>query len=71
MSIEDTQPGKRTPVRPRKPAAPEHHPKHAAAEPEPGDPRIGTEVDPTATAIGYSDGSQYRCEDGVIAERIA
>jgi hypothetical protein len=70
-SSEDTQPLKRTP-RPRKAPAPqaEHHPKHAAPEPEPNDARIGQEVDPAAEFVSFSDGTEYRCEGGEITERV-
>lgn len=36
----------------------------------PADERIGTEVHPLASHIGYDDGRQYRCEGGLIVERL-
>jgi hypothetical protein len=37
---------------------------------EPADDRIGDEVDPRAEAIGFDDGRTYRCDGGVIVERL-
>jgi hypothetical protein len=73
MANEDTQPVKRSPGRPRKAAAQEaeHHPKHAAPEPAAADPRIGESVgDERVKGISFPDGTQYRCEKGVIVERV-
>lgn len=36
---------------------------------DPDDPRIGQECDPSWSSVGY-DGATYRCEDGVIVERV-
>ena len=36
----------------------------------PADERIGVEVDPRAEAIGFDDGRTYRCDGGVIVERL-
>lgn len=67
---EDTQPIKRVPARSRKPAAVEHAPKHAAPDSSPADPRIGEAVDPAALSISFPDGTEYRCENGTIVERV-
>jgi hypothetical protein len=76
------QPVKRRPGRPRKNPAPPAKspatPDTVAAEVEPvevakaaaEDERIGAEVHPLATAVGFDDGSTYRCEDGKIVERL-
>ena len=40
-----------------------------AIEPEP-DPRIGSKVTPTATQIGYDDGTVYAVKKGIITRRI-
>jgi hypothetical protein len=70
-SNEDTQPTKRPTPRPRKASPPaEHHPKHAAPEPEPGDPRIGQWVGERASFASFPDGAEYRVEDGKIVERV-
>lgn len=42
-----------------------------AAPAAPADERIGLEVHPLASHIGYDDGRQYLCKDGVIVELIA
>lgn len=34
------------------------------------DPRIGLEVHPDSTAVGFDDGSQYRAANGVIVEKL-
>lgn len=65
---EDTQPTKRSPGRPRKAATTDVGFTPAPAFPP--DERIGLEVDPTATQVGFDDGRTYRCEDGKIVERI-
>lgn len=81
------QPVKRRPGRPRKNPLPvEVTPDVVAAETvaaeavaneklaeksEPEDERIGIEVHPLASHIGYDDGRQYRCEGGLIVERLA
>lgn len=65
--IEEFQPARRRPGRPRKEpvTTPATEPKR-----ENDDERIGTEVaDPRWNAISFPDGRQYRVEDGVIAER--
>jgi hypothetical protein len=82
---EETIPVKRGPGRPRKAAAApkvestppadewKTEPPAAAPPAELDDldrERIGLEVSPTTTAIGFGDGRQYRCEDGKIAERV-
>lgn len=45
--------------------------KPTAKKSEPADERIGLEVHPLASHIGYDDGRQYLCKDGVIVELIA
>lgn len=77
-------PVKRGPGRPRKYPLPEQVPA-AVREPElvtdkkpsahtdtsePGDPRIGLEVHPNSTAVGFDDGSQYRAVNGFIVEKL-
>lgn len=37
---------------------------------DPDDPRVGQEVHPLATHIGFDDGSQYECADGLAARRV-
>lgn len=34
------------------------------------DPRIGQEVHPLATRIGFEDGAQYECADGSVTKRV-
>jgi hypothetical protein len=34
------------------------------------DPRIGMDVHPDATHVGFDDGSQYRAEGGLIVEKL-
>lgn len=75
MSQPDAPPVKRGPGRPRKQPPPE--PDSAAAEsvtkqpaPENDDPRIGQPCDSAWSGIGYDDGTSYRCENGVIVERV-
>lgn len=38
---------------------------------EPADERIGIEVHPLASHIGYDDGRTYRCAGGAIVERLS
>lgn len=77
------QPVKRRPGRPRKnplppPVETPPSPDTVAAEVEPAtapkaepeDERIGLEVHPLASHVGYDDGRNYRCKDGVIVELI-
>lgn len=75
MSTEDTQPIKRGPGRPRKvAAAPKVDVPTDAwknAEQQPPDKRIGQPVgDERVSAVTFPDGSEYRCVDGVIVERL-
>ncbi len=74
----ESLPVKRGPGRPRKVATPK---VVDAAPPDawrtsdgptiPPDPRIGQHVDDARwTSIGFDDGSQYRCESGIIVERV-
>lgn len=37
---------------------------------DPDDPRIGQEVHPTATHVGFDDGTQYLAAGGFITERV-
>lgn len=37
---------------------------------DPSDPRIGDSVDDDALFVAFDDGSEYRCEGGVIVERV-
>lgn len=80
----EAQPVKRPRGRPRKNPLPveetvEVAPDSAVEETEtvdatpadPADERIGIEVHPLASHIGYDDGRQYRCDGGVIVERLA
>lgn len=74
----ESQPVKRGPGRPRKVAAPKVDvsppDEWKTSDPEPAavpvDPRIGQSCDPSWSSVGYSDGSTYRCENGVIVERV-
>lgn len=70
---ESSPPAKRGPGRPRKqpttPAAETAAPEETAVPSDPNDERIGQAVDPRWLTVGYSDGGQYRCEDGFIVER--
>lgn len=63
----DEAPVKRGPGRPRKNPLPA--PKDEAPSAS-DDPRIGTLVHETATAVGFDDGSQYRVSEGVIVEKL-
>lgn len=61
-------PEPRGPGRPRKfPAA---TPVKVDDKAKPDDERIGREVHPDASGIGFDDGSQYRVENGVIVEKL-
>lgn len=60
-----SQPVKRGPGRPRKPGT-----NLATDTSDESDPRIGQSCDPGWSGVGYDDGSTYRCEDGVIVERV-
>lgn len=70
---ETPPPAKRGPGRPRKqpaaPAAADAEQEEKAVPSDPTDERIGMAVDPRWLTVGYSDGGQYRCEDGFIVER--
>lgn len=76
--IGEITPVKRGPGRPRKhplpepTAAPEQVPAKAepVSEKDSGDPRIGQTCHPDWSGIGYDDGTSYRCENGVIVERV-
>lgn len=61
-------PVRRGPGRPRR--AESESPSVEARPSDPADGRIGTDVHPDATAVGFDDGSQYRVEDGVLVERV-
>lgn len=67
----ENAPVKRGPGRPRKVV---QEAPVAAKAPEvksdPDDPRIGEFVHEGAHWISYPDGSEYRCVDGVITERV-
>ncbi len=70
-----TQPvPKRGPGRPRK--VPVETPKEPVEAPKPepkkpADGRIGEDVgDDRIHFVSFSDGSEYRCENGVIVERV-
>jgi len=39
-------------------------------KPDPDDPRIGQSCDSGWSSVGYGDGATYRCENGVIVERV-
>ena len=70
---DDETPVKRGPGRPRK-VQPEPAPKpesKPAPKSDPDDPRIGeTVADDRWRHISFSDGSEYRVENGVIVERL-
>lgn len=74
---ESLPPAKRGPGRPRKqPVVPTADDATEGADQgrkdipsDPNDERIGMPVDPRWLTVGYSDGGQYRCEDGFIVER--
>jgi hypothetical protein len=76
----EPQPVKRSPGRPRKIAAAAKveapaddawkTPEPAAEPAKPADPRVGQECPAGWSAVGYSDGSSYRCENGKIVERV-
>lgn len=77
-------PVKRGPGRPRKHPLPEPVPEivqeDAPEEPvseaptekptKSDDPRIGMEVHPTASHVGFDDGTQYLAAGGVITKRV-
>lgn len=79
-----SQPVKRGPGRPRKQPIPEYVPvtvvSEAVAEVTPevvpdvpvdeSDPRIGQSCDAAWSGVGFDDGCSYRCEDGVVVERV-
>lgn len=65
-------PVRRGPGRPRKvqetePAQPELKVERPS---DPDDSRIGQECPVGWSNVGYGDGTTYRCEDGVIVERV-
>lgn len=67
---DESTPVKRGPGRPRKV---QEEPKPEVKNPltDPDDPRIGESCDPDWSVVAFSDtGYMYRCEDGVIVERV-
>jgi hypothetical protein len=38
---------------------------------DPDDPRIGQECDPSWSSVGFSGEGTYRCENGVIVEKVS
>lgn len=48
----------------------EEPPVEKAQPADPRDPRIGQEVHPLATRIGFDDGGEYECADGFITKRV-
>lgn len=64
----ESTPVKRGPGRPRKVV------QETAVEPkvrsDPPDPRIGQFLHEGVRWVSYPDGSEYRCVDGVITERM-
>lgn len=73
MSVEDNQPTKRGPGRPRKPAVkPQVDVPDAWRNVDVLDERIGEKVDDARWAsIGFDDGRVYRIENGTIVERVS
>jgi hypothetical protein len=67
--VDKSTPARRGPGRPRKT---QEEPESAKAErpSDPDDPRIGQSCHPDFSGIGYDDGATYRCENGVIVERL-
>ena len=55
------------PEAPKEAAAEEETPKRSRGKQD--DPRIGQSVPAHWDSVGYDDGAQYRCENGVIVER--
>jgi hypothetical protein len=64
----ESTPVKRGPGRPRKTVAPE--PTEVEVPTDSDDPRIGQSVPELWTNVGYDDGREYRCENGVIVEKV-
>lgn len=73
------QPAKRSPSTRKAPArpaaqsvAPEPSPEPAPKPaPKPSDPRIGENIDdPRVKFVTFADGTEYRCDNGVIVERV-
>lgn len=60
-------PVRRGPGRPRKVQETEPEPEITS---DPDDPRIGKKCPPDWSGVGYDDGTTYRCENGVIVERL-
>lgn len=54
---------------PAVPSAPEE-PAEKTPRHDSDDPRIGQGVHPLATHIGFDDGAQYECADGLVTKRI-
>lgn len=66
---DESTPTRRGPGRPRK--TQEAAPKKAEPPSDPDDPRIGeTVADDRWHHVTFSDGSEYRVEDGVIVEKV-
>lgn len=79
-----TEPIKRRPGRPRKHPLPvpetpatsteeAETPAPEAPKPAPSDskdPRIGLECHPTASHVGFDDGSLYEAQDGYVVKRV-
>lgn len=61
-------PVRRGPGRPRK--AQETELVESEPKSDPDDPRIGQECPKDWSGVGYDDGHTYRCENGVIVERV-
>lgn len=72
-----TAPVRRRPGRPRKHPLPETPPTGDVQTesvnpppPDPEDPRIGLESHPTASHMGFDDGSLYEVKDGFVVKRV-
>lgn len=66
----ESTPVKRGPGRPRKVVAEVAPEVEATVLSDPDDPRIGQPCSELWSNVGYDDGREYRCEGGVIVERI-
>lgn len=66
--VDEITPLKRKPGRPRKVPLPTEESETVPSDPD--DPRIGQSCDTAWSGIGYDDGTSYRCENGVIVERV-
>lgn len=68
------QPAKRstsTRKAPARPAAQSEAPE-PKEDPKPTDPRIGEDIDdPRVKFVSFEDGTEYRCDNGVIVERVS